>query len=282
MTSLFGVEHILESDGCPIHFWDGGASNGPAILFSHGGQVDHTMFESQVTLLASTHRVITWDARGHGLSQPLKGQLTYRQMAEDMVAILDQLSIRQTALAGHSMGGCAAQELAYHYPERVMALALIGAPRITVSAHPATQFTSRLLLTVSRLFPENRLKAFMDGAANTYSRNPAVQAYIRASTAKLAKETFVAINRLVLEGFYNKPDYQFGKPMLLAYGEHDIPQIASLGPQWAAAEPNCRHVIIPEAGHNANQDNPDAFNSLLADFLAEVWPQPEHNTAKKH
>lgn len=281
-TYLFGVEHIIRRDECPIHFWDGGTKSGPVVLFSHGGQIDHTMFEAQVAFLASTCRVITWDARGHGLSQPLKGKLSYREMAEDIVAILDQLGITEAALVGHSMGGCAAQEVAYHHPERVTALALIGALRITTPAHRATQFTNRLLLAVSRLLSENRLREFMAGAAGTYSRNPAVQTYIRATTAGLSKETFVAINRLVLEGFHNEPDYRFGKPMLLVYGEHDIPQISGPGPQWAATEPNCRHVIIPAAGHNANQDNPDAFNPLLADFLAEVWPTPEHNAAKNH
>ncbi|MFC1466265.1 MAG: alpha/beta fold hydrolase [Candidatus Brachytrichaceae bacterium NZ_4S206] len=64
-------EHILLRDGCPLHYWVGGAVGRPLIAFLHGATMDHRMFNAQVETLAPYYRVLTWDARGHGRSRPM-------------------------------------------------------------------------------------------------------------------------------------------------------------------------------------------------------------------
>ena len=51
MADIFWTQHILERDGCPIHYWVTGPEDGPMVVFSHTGFVDHTMFRSQVATL---------------------------------------------------------------------------------------------------------------------------------------------------------------------------------------------------------------------------------------
>ena len=47
------------------------------------------------------------------------------------------------------------------------------------------------------------------------------------------------------------------------------PTISKIAPDWAARDPESRYIVIPGAGHNANQDNPTFFNRLLLEFLDE-------------
>ncbi len=57
-------------------------------------------------------------------------------------------------------------------------------------------------------------------------------------------------------------------PFLLTHGGHDgTGSIRKQAPTWAAYEPDVKYVVIPDAGHNANQDNPEFFNRALREFM---------------
>jgi pimeloyl-ACP methyl ester carboxylesterase len=64
-------------------------------------------------------------------------------------------------------------------------------------------------------------------------------------------------------------DYYIDKPLLLICGEHDnTGNIKKIAKSWASREPKCEFHWIADAGHCANQDNPEAVNKLLLPFLA--------------
>ena len=88
------------------------------------------------------HRVIAYDARGHGASSPAPepGAYTYEDLALDLVAVLDASGIERAVLAGASMGAHTALWLALHQPERVAGLVVI-----TPGYDPATQDDPRRL-----------------------------------------------------------------------------------------------------------------------------------------
>ena len=73
----------------------------------------------------SGHRVVAYDARGHGASPPADDGYGYDRLADDLVALLDTLGIERAVLAGASMGGHTALRVALQAPERVAALVLI-------------------------------------------------------------------------------------------------------------------------------------------------------------
>lgn len=75
----------------------------------------------------SGHRVVAYDARGHGHSSPAPtpSGYTYELLAEDLEAVLDGLELERAALAGASMGAQTALRFALSHPERVLALGLI-------------------------------------------------------------------------------------------------------------------------------------------------------------
>ena len=94
---------VATVNGTEISYTDT-AGDGPAVVFSHGYLMDHTMFDRQVTELAPEYRVITWDQRGHGGTRAA-GAFTYWDSAADVLALLDHLGVERAVLAGMSQGG---------------------------------------------------------------------------------------------------------------------------------------------------------------------------------
>ncbi len=103
-------EHTLLRAGCPLHYWTGGLAGRPWLVFMHGATMDHRMFTAQVEAFAADYRVLVWDARGHGRSQPIGADFSLTLCAEDMLAILDAEGIDRAILCGQSLGGYIAQQ----------------------------------------------------------------------------------------------------------------------------------------------------------------------------
>jgi 3-oxoadipate enol-lactonase len=114
---------VAAANGAEITYTDSGGQ-GPAVVFSHGFLMDHTMFDQQVAALSPHYRVITWDQRGHGGTRAT-GTFTYWDSAADVLALLDHLGVERAVLAGMSQGGFVSLRAALTAPDRVRALVLI-------------------------------------------------------------------------------------------------------------------------------------------------------------
>jgi pimeloyl-ACP methyl ester carboxylesterase len=104
------------------------AGEGIPIVLAHGLTATrrYVVMRSR-TLERSGHDVVTYDARGHGQSDPAlsPGEYDYVNLAADLAAVLDELELERAVLAGSSMGAHTALRLALDEPQRVIALALI-------------------------------------------------------------------------------------------------------------------------------------------------------------
>ena len=88
--------------------------------------------------------------------------------------------------------------------------------------------------------------------------------------ASLSKAEFVQIMMATTTCLHYEPDYKINKPLLLMVGDQDATgNIRKIMPIWAEHEPDCRFVVIPNAKHAANLDNPDFFHfhARLMEFL---------------
>src|SRR3954453_17919765 len=98
---------------------------GPAVVLLHGFPLGRGMWKEQVSGIGSMYRVIAPDLRGHGDSPAPEGDYTIDEMADDVVELLDTLSLDgPVVVGGLSMGGYVALSLVARYPERVRALML--------------------------------------------------------------------------------------------------------------------------------------------------------------
>ena len=98
---------------------------GDALLLIAGLGRDRRMWDAQVPALSERLRVVTFDNRGVGESARPAGPYSAAQMAADALGLLDVLEIERAHVAGASLGGLIAQEIALSCPERVERLALL-------------------------------------------------------------------------------------------------------------------------------------------------------------
>src|SRR5262245_62124760 len=103
-------EYTLQREGCPLHYWLGGDEKRPLIVLTHGATGDHRQFDAQLHILTDKYRVLTWDMRGHGKSQPIGADFTVPRAVDDLLAILDTIGIQQAVFIGQSTGGYVIQE----------------------------------------------------------------------------------------------------------------------------------------------------------------------------
>lgn len=261
---------VLERKGCSLHYWLAGREGRPLVVFTHGALVDHHAFDPQIPVVAKDFRVLTWDVRGHGQSQPMGVPFTVREAAEDLVALLDTLGYRQAILVGQSMGGNIAQEVIFHHPERVTALVAIDCTCNTLKLSAFERAMLGIATPIFRLYPYELLK---QQSARESAVTPEVRRYIYDAMSRLSKDEFIAIMMGTYGCLHYEPGYTITQPQLLLCGEYDrLGNIRTAMPRWAARDAQSRYVVVPNAGHASNQDNPEFVNRLLLDFLQQVAP----------
>jgi 3-oxoadipate enol-lactonase len=104
------------------------AGSGPPVVLAHGLTATRRYVVMGSTALErGGHRVIAYDARGHGTSSPAETAAAYRyeDLGADLEAVLDHAGVERAVLAGASMGAHTLAWLALHRPERVAGLVLI-------------------------------------------------------------------------------------------------------------------------------------------------------------
>ena len=121
-------ERYLETSGARIRVRIGG--EGPALVLLHGNPQTSAMWRHVAARLKDRYRLICPDLRGYGFSSkppPGERHVNYskREMARDVIELMDQLGHAQFFLAGHDRGGRVAHRLAYDWPERVRKLAVL-------------------------------------------------------------------------------------------------------------------------------------------------------------
>jgi 3-oxoadipate enol-lactonase len=258
-------------DGRHFHYLDEGA--GRTVVLLHGFPLNSGMWEEQIRALSGRFRLVIPDLAGSGASDPPPDPLahTVEAYADDLVALLDHLDISPVTVVGLSMGGYVALALLRRRPELVSALVLADT-RATADA-PANREsrTAQQEHLSSGGDPDDLVDRLADAVVgkSTSRRDQAL-----AITRRLAAANPVAGWIAALEAMKRRPDAtgQLGDievPTLVLVGEQDAltPPEMSVSLQEAIA--GAQLVVIPDAGHLSNLENPEAFNAALEDFLSK-------------
>ena len=100
---------------------------GTPVLLLHGFPETRLMWRDLVPVLAAHHTVVTADLPGYGESTAEPGRSSKRAMAADLTGLMAELGFDRFAVAGHDRGGRVAYRMALDHPDRVRALAVLGA-----------------------------------------------------------------------------------------------------------------------------------------------------------
>jgi 3-oxoadipate enol-lactonase len=257
--------------GCELRYWDSGGDGQPVVL-SHGAGADHIMFADQVaSLVAQGYRTVTWDMRGHGASRPGGETFTAQRAVADLLALVDQLNLTRAVYVGQSLGGNLSQAIVRRHPERADGLVVIDATWNTAPLSWAQRLLLRSATPMLAMIPARRLPRLM---ADASAVTPAARADARRAFEQMPKSEFLRVWRATVDLLDTDADYRTPVPLCLIRGDQDrTGNIASAMPRWAAAE-GIEEVVIPGAGHIANQDAPDAVNTALLNFLRSLTSRP--------
>jgi len=245
---------------------------GPAVLLAHGMWCDAGMFTALAQLLARDARVLVPDLRAHGRSDVPSRNWTIADMAEDLVAILDQLDVARVVLAGFSMGGMAAVEFALRYPDRLAGLALIG-----TSAAAEELVRTAEIKTLAKLIDLTGPARFLphEASRTTFSpefrrRHPKEikrwESVVRAMPPAALTQSLRAVagRRNLLEEIH-----RIRVPVTIIVGGAD----KVVRPKWSRAMhehiPGSRLVVFPNAGHAVPTERP----GHVAELLGQLLPQ---------
>ncbi len=246
-----------------IHYRDVGA--GSPLVLIHGYTGNLRNWNGQLALRQSW-RLVAVDLPGHGYSARPSAAQTYGldAMAEVVYALMGALEIDATCVAGHSMGGMIAQELALAHPDALSALVLVD-----TSGEPVASLRMperKRLLEIART--EDMEAVFnAEIAQSAPNESEDVIRMWRQQFLLTSREAYIHC----AEAIAGRPSLldkltRLSVPTLVICGERDDP---FLQPSRRLAEsiPDSELVVIPECGHSPQMENPEAFNQALMRFL---------------
>jgi len=221
------------------------------------------MWQGEVTglLKDGRYRLVALDWRGFGESDITTPISTMELFADDVAGLMDLLGIQQAVLCGLSMGGYAAFAFLRKYPQRVAGLILADtrpgadspeakANRESVARIAETQGSAAIAdLQVPRLLSEH-----------TREHHPEVESRVRHMIDTATPEGIAAASR----GMAQRADSTgllagITCPTLVIVGEEDSLTPPTVAQEYASQIPGAELVVIPQAGHLSNFEQPAIF-----------------------
>lgn len=256
-----------------LHFIDMPAEEAAAdatpLVVIHGllGSADN--WRSHLKVWQRSRRVIALDLRNHGRSPHAEG-MRYATMADDVIALLDKLSIKRAHVLGHSMGGKVAISLARLAPERVASLIVADIAPVAYDHGHDDVFAA--LENVRKGQPKNRREAD-DLLAEHVDFRPT---RLFLATNLVRNDDNVMALRVGLDqiqrgysDIIGVPDGEQpydGATLVLRGGDsHYVAD--DMIPALREVLPRARVVTLKNAGHWLHADQPDAFQQAVVAFL---------------
>jgi len=248
---------------------------GTPLVMIHAGVADNRQWNNEFEYFAQSHKVLRYDMRGYGKSEPVDGEFN---LLNDLVALLDALKIDEPIIIiGCSMGGGLAMDFALENPSRIRALIMVGSgpngldldvetPAIFAEAEKAWE-AGDIDLTA-----EIETQIWFDGTGRTPEQ-------VDPSMRKLAFEmNHIALmheSKKLGKHLPNTESPAFDRlkelniPVLVIAGKNDVPYILAASDFMAENIKSVKKVMMDDAAHLPNMDHPKEFQEIVAGFLKE-------------
>jgi pimeloyl-ACP methyl ester carboxylesterase len=274
---------ITTDDDVKLYYEEAGS--GTPIVFVHEFAGDWRSWEPQMRYFSRRYRCISYSARGYLPSDIPDNWEMYSQerVRDDILAILDGLSIKQAHIVGLSMGAFASLHFGMVHGSqgmnsRALSLTLAG---VGSGAHPAHY---RAFQASARENADLILKEGMAHFAATYGHGAARVQFLGKDPRGFAEYERQLAEHSALGSANTMRGYQGRRPCLYELSEAiaaiNVPTLIMSGDEdEPCLEPSlmlkraiktAQLAILPGAGHGINLEEPALFNQLLAEFLAQV------------
>ena len=264
-------------DGKTMHYLDKG--QGPVLVFGHSYLWDKEMWAPQIAVLSQHYRCIVPDLWSHGQSDAAPaGTRNLSDYAQDVLSLIDHLQIDSFSLIGLSVGGMWATELTALVPARVKSLVIMDTfvglePQVSHSKYFAMLDMIRDLQKVPEVLIEQITPMFF--ARNAQQENPELVANFSKSLAEICGQHAVDITQIGRMIFGRRDAFEelekFALPTLIMVGAEDMPRPPYEAQLMQDAITGSQLVVVPDAGHISNLEQPEFVTDKLVSFLEGVY-----------
>ena len=245
------------------------AGEGPAVVLVHGLGMTRAMWDWQWPALTARFRTLRYDLLGHGESAKPRDGYSLARLAEQTLAVMDELGTGKAALVGFSLGGMIVRAAALAAPERVSALAILN------SAHDRTAEERAAVLKRVDQAAEEGPKATVTAALERWftpayaAAHPEVLARVRDWILANDPAVYPQLYRVLAEGDRELAEAiaEIRCPTLIMTGGEDHGNSPDMARRMAALIPGALCEIVPGLRHMGLAEDPAAFNSSLVRFL---------------
>ena len=272
------MPHLTTDDGVKLYYEETGS--GIPIVFVHEFAGDHRSCEMQMRHFGRRYRCIAYNARGYPPSDvPKDGERFSQERARDDIrAVLDALKIDKAHIVGLSMGGFAALHFGFTYPNRARSLVIAGCG-YGAARDKRQQFAEEAEASAKQFETRG-----MSKPAEGYALGP-TRVQFQNKDPRGWKEFLISFGEhssegsaLTLRGVQKRRPSLFDlvdkmktitAPTLVMTGDEDWPCLEP-GMLMKHTIPTAALIVMPNAGHGINIEDPAAFNQHLADFFHSV------------
>jgi 3-oxoadipate enol-lactonase len=255
------------ANGIEVNYEVHGKEGSPWLVLSHSLACSVRMWDPQIAALKDQYRILAYDTRGHGASEAPKGAYTLELLADDLHFLLKELKIEKPHFCGLSMGGMIGQTFALKYPGAFRSLTLAD----TTSRYPAEAaplWAERIKTaetkgmeplaqpTLERWFTEPFRKS-----------NPAAVAAIRKLILATPAAGYAGCSHAIPKINLTARLKEIRCPILVIVGEQDPGTPLAMAREIHDNAPGSKLVVLPQAAHLANLEQPEGFSRALREFL---------------
>jgi len=249
------------------------AGKGISLVMIHAGVADSRQWNNEFTEFAQSYQVIRYDMRGYGRSEPVGGEFSHMS---DLVSLLDALEIHgPIVVMGCSMGGGLAMDFALTHPSRAKGLIMVDAGPSGLEldvATPSKFADAEKAFEAGNLdlVAEIETQIWFDGMARTPEQvNQAMRKLLyemdRIALSHEVKQLGKRLPNTQTPAFDRLADLDV--PVLVIVGAHDTLYILAAADYMTEKIKSARKVIIEDAAHLPNMDQPHEFQGIVKDFL---------------
>ncbi|BCQ57015.1 alpha/beta fold hydrolase [Burkholderia gladioli] len=262
------IEGSLDVDGVRLAYRLQG--EGPRELVCiHGVGSYLEAWQGAINALGGGFRVLSFDLRGHGRSERVKGRYEIDDFAGDVLALADHAGFARFDLAGFSLGGLIAQRLALTHPARLRRLVLLA----TVAGRTAEE-RARVAERLAALQAGER-GAHYDASLSRWltedfqARHPALVDELRRRNARNDPDCYAAAYRVLAQTDFGGLIDQIAMPTLIATGECDAGSNPRMARYMHERIPDSRLAILPNLRHSLLNEAPEQVAALMRAFLID-------------
>lgn len=266
------MSYARAADGCRIHYTATGRPSAPPVLMIQGLGMDKHGWDLQRFYLSLRYRVVALDNRGAGRSDKPLGDYDLGQMADDAIAVLDDLEIESAHVVGASMGGAITQIIGVTHAERTRSLTLV------CTSCRNRPWREELLQSWADTARRDGIGAMAGQAARwvigprSFRRLIPVLGWMGPLGFRRTSDAFASQVAAIRAG---------DDSLAVLLGDIDVPTIVIAGNQdiltprgdseeLAELIPTAELVVISGAAHGLMIEHATTFNAILGDFLSRA------------